>query len=364
MIARDPKCIVAARISRFGCMISWRTAWVGSFISVLVGCTSTQIPVISLENDVELTHQKISIAMDMEREYLTKLHELAWPIFKANTELCGSLVGPALGTIHRKPNSFFKSSGWEIKHGDARLSKSELSETLPKDKSTRGHISILAVVPNSPADDAGLQVGDTILKVEGPETTHTLIPSMGIVNEWPQAREDVSALVLVERRGRQHRLEITPEQICHVSLNVELTGFIYWTGIHKFEITFTSVAIKLLTTHHSHLQFVIARQLAQIVLHAAPEQATWTSQSEDSDTMDLNADYVALYMLARAGVDLEAVRNYYLRRAIETPRSNVFATFSPEMLKKHLNLMSAWKEIQQKIEKGLPLLPDQERNSS
>ena len=350
-----------------GCTLVRRATWIGSFISILAGCTATQIPEAPPPDAERLAEKQIRLAMDMERQYLTKLHQLAWPIFRSNTELCGSRLGHALGIVWTKPNSFFKSSGWKITYRNVRSSKAQLSELLPADKRTSGAVVVLAVIPNSPADQAGIQAGDTILRVGGPETTHSLTPSMGIISGWPETREDVSALLSVRRGKDLHSFSITPEEVCQATLNVELTTFAHavWGEKEDREITCTSVAIDSLSAiHPSYLQFAITHQLARIVSHAAPEQATRTAESEDSDAIDLEADYVALYMLARAGVELEAVKNFYLRRAIEIPRSNVSSTFSPEVLKQHLNLMSAWKEIQQKIENGLPLLPEQERNSS
>lgn len=374
-------------VTKVGFIRSLLAASMGALFPMIIGCATISLPEVTPEQFDEVSEEAIHLALEMEREYLSRLHELAWPIFKANTEFCGSQVAPALGVVLGKPNSFFKSKRPIYTPRSVREHKSvklQLSPFLSKENDPKDYLVVLAVIANSPADEAGIQVGDKIMEAKGPKSTLALNPSMGMIEKGLDNREDMSLLVVIKRGDELLEVEAIPETICRATLNVELLDEAVSAWFSRSLISFTSARMKL-ADHDSCVQAVIAHELAHITeghlrdffllysmtwpidaLGMALRVITFGKMKERlshrvNQSLEREADYVGLYMLARAGIEMTCAKDKWLRFAIERPPGDIASTH-PSNLERHFNLMAAWKEIQEKIEKGMPLVPERKGN--
>lgn len=255
-----------------------------------------------------------------------------------------------------------------------------MSPLLPNEDNSEDYLIVLNVVTNSPAELAGLQIGDQIMEAKGPKGTVALNPSMGAIEQGLDRRKDMSLLLSVKRGTELLEIEITPEAICRASLNVELDSRYSSASASGSVINFTSAFIRS-DDHISSTQFAIAHELAHIVENHQRELLFLLPIIWPIDTLGValrvltlgnfnkklsyrfrkarerEADYIGLYMLARAEIGMTRVRNMFLRWNIkEHLRSN--SKKHPSYFERHVNLEAAWKEIQKKIDKKLPLTPE------
>lgn len=79
-----------------------------------------------------------------------------------------------------------------------------------------------------------------------------------------------------------------------------------------------------------------------------------------SQDFEREADYVGMYLLARAGVNTSGVGEFWRRIAAEYPQ-NIKGSFThthPATAERYINIDAAHTEIGDKLLKGLPLLPE------
>lgn len=78
-----------------------------------------------------------------------------------------------------------------------------------------------------------------------------------------------------------------------------------------------------------------------------------------SQSFELEADYVGLYILARAGFSTEKAANFWRRMAKKSPsESNSMTGTHPSTAERYLLLHKTHQEISEKIRKGEPLIPN------
>jgi hypothetical protein len=79
-----------------------------------------------------------------------------------------------------------------------------------------------------------------------------------------------------------------------------------------------------------------------------------------SEEFEAEADYVGLYMMARAGMNIDGAPQFWRRMGAAYPASNksAFGASHPSDAYRMLALEAAIKQIKRKIEDGLPLVPD------
>jgi predicted Zn-dependent protease len=106
--------------------------------------------------------------------------------------------------------------------------------------------------------------------------------------------------------------------------------------------TLLDVAIGLTTGIHTHGAF--ARMVSEPY----------------SKNFEREADYVGLYLAARAGFDISESANFWRRFSIENPASieRSYSNTHPSSPERFLAIENAVKEINNKKQLGMPLIPD------
>jgi len=79
--------------------------------------------------------------------------------------------------------------------------------------------------------------------------------------------------------------------------------------------------------------------------------------------MEKEADYVGLYILALSGYDIEEVPNVFRKLGAAHPKNieAKYATSHPSTPERFIAMEKTVEEIKEKMEKGLPLLPEEKQ---
>ena len=79
-----------------------------------------------------------------------------------------------------------------------------------------------------------------------------------------------------------------------------------------------------------------------------------------SQEFEAEADYVGLYIMARAGYDFHDAVNFWRRMAVSSPGAITMASDHPATSERFVALQAAIKEIDAKVAQGQPLLPNEQ----
>lgn len=181
---------------------------------------------------------------------------------------------------------------------------------------------VLAVVPDGPADKAGLIAGDVLLTIDGVDVPGE--PQLGAPFEQARARArsdqlddlldaaalDDSVVLGIARDGQQRSLKIVPRSACpsrvHLARSRQLNAFA--DGVHVF---LTTRVLEQARTD-DELAFVIAHEMAHNVLgHAAVMRAQGSSVAAAlrkpavSRRAEREADLLGAELMVDAGYDVE-----------------------------------------------------------
>lgn len=240
--------------------------------------------------------------------------------------------------------------------------------------------TVWAVFPGGPAERAGIQKGDTLLSVAGTElpdqkTVHAKLSSL---------RPDVYTPVKIVRNGAEQTLTVTPAAGCRYALTIaqqqtinayaDGEKIIVTQGMASFARSDEELA--LVIAHelaHNLMKHIDAKRanatgglLADVALSVLSRGAyrnTTVAQAAAqaySQEFEAEADYVGLYILARAGLSIDEAPKFWRRMAIAHP-GNIKANHSashPSTASRLVALDAAVSEIKSKIAAGLPLVPN------
>jgi membrane-associated protease RseP (regulator of RpoE activity) len=336
-------------------------------LTVLVGAgcaTTTTVARGSAADVAEQEALQTALALRTYWNRQSRLQDLAWPLQQTNADMCGKDVAAQLG-FHA-------------------ISLSDLDKQFRPVAAERLGITerplVLHVTQGSPADWAGLEVGDEFVSVagetvrDGRNATRRLLYQIDL-------KEGEPTTFIVRRRGKEVTVEAIPEVVCRYpialvqddSLNAFADGnVIYITqGMYRFAQT------------DEELQLVIAHELAHNseghidqkrgnallgglfdVVAAAYGVDTGGAFSNAtaqlfSQEFEREADYVGMYMLARAGVETVEVADFWRKMAAEYPASirGYYGSTHPASAERWTNIEATHDEIGRKLAAGAELLP-------
>ena len=248
---------------------------------------------------------------------------------------------------------------------------------------------LVDVVPGSPADRAGLRRGDivrSIGKVRIPENegaTERVAEMINGTANWPGGIPFV-----IERDGQRMALSVQPDTQCaypvtltrQVTVNAFADGsqVIITQGLLRFTPNDDELALVLAHEYaHNLLRHGEAKRqnattgaLVGLVFDVLAAAAGVNTQGGFSNIgasagagaysqdFESEADYMGLYIFARAGFDLSRGPNFFRRLGAANPNSIAYATSHPTTVHRVLALEQVAREIEAKRVAGLPLLPD------
>jgi len=335
---------------------------------LLSGCLAprTALPALPTEAiEQERFEQRLAFlkADEARRE---RLNQVAFPLLQASVELFPGNARPAIGIVTMTVDdldSAYRESAIEL-YGLSRLPQ------------------IRGIAPGSPAEQAGLEVGDLITHVNGQSLEAAPSPTIEVLRKALTENKPLKIRIL--RDGTLHEFTTMPVDLAHYRQRL-----VYSQGINA-RATGKTIEINLgmldFCENDTELAFVFAHELAHNALRhhrdfvfnylmgTAVDIALLTLPLPTVNTVGLialkrpssnyerEADYVALYLIARAGYDLNKIRRFWPRMALLAPerRGSRHTLWShPEPAERQILLLHAIEEIQQRLEKGLPLKPPQ-----
>lgn len=313
-----------------------------------------------------------TIAEQAEQQY--RVLDVAYPILVHNTDFCGNLVGPEFGMRLVNANTFDSyDEEWQeaaVRHFDA-------------DK----QVMIAHVVDDSPADLAGLQAGDRLVSLNGKPFPQGAGAVASTERMLRRLQYEPAAFV-VHRNGEDVELAATPIAACKYPLLV-LQDSVPNAYADDTQIMVTSGMLGFVK-NDVELATVISHELAHNVMgHVDAREANTTAGAAGGLLLDVlfalagvntggafmrsgmnsgaasysmefeeQADYVGMYMLARAGYDYNQSVALWERRSGRTKILNEGGTTHPTSTARFIAMDSAAQEIYQKQLASLPLLPE------
>lgn len=167
-------------------------------------------------------------------------------------------------------------------------------------------IYISAVRPNSSAAAEQIMPGDQILAVN--ENAISEKPLMEAYNRavFRNGFESVLAKVKIRTsEGREYVARIRPETICDIPVKLIFSEEI--NGFTDGREVFITSALMRSVPDDTNLALVIAHEMAHVIADHAEQTPT--------QSLELEADRMALVLLARAGYDIEAAVNFWKNAA-------------------------------------------------
>ena len=302
-----------------------------------------------------------------------RLDNLSFPLLVAATPLCKEHSSPRIGVSFRTVREF--KDEW----GTAAASALGLSDTL----------TLTSVPIGSPAAQAGLRPGDHVVAVNG-------VPV-------PTGKDAVTTAVAVLRNNDSTPLHITiqrgpdlfetmvkPIMTCDFATLVVVEGdinafadgervIVPW-AMMRFANDDELVGVVGHEIAHNAMGHIAARQknalwgglFGALIDVAAATQGVNTQGQNTANFMaaaaqafsqdfEREADYVGMYILARAGRDLTTVPNLWRQFAQINPAAISYSSTHPTTAERFVRLRTTIEEINRKREAGQDLLPEMKK---
>jgi len=293
-------------------------------------------------------------------KYWARGIDIWYRITGANAPLCGENVTNTMGAL------LAMASKKDTLEARTYNRVNNLSPTNP---------TVLAVAAGSPADKAGLHIGDRITVVDGKR-----VSTADFDREVPANRR---ARLEIERNGKKIGKWITPEKSCDYgftikkedTINAYATGkdVVIFTGIMDFSSSDQELALVLSheLAHNTmgHIQKKQGNSILGSLLGTALDVAAGTNVfgrlgggiggGAYSQGFEGEADYVGMYYAARAGYDMSDAANMWRRMGAANPKSiGLEGSTHPSTAKRFLAIQQTAKEISEKRARKQPLIPD------
>lgn len=303
-----------------------------------LGACTAAFPVVA--PDQPMPRRAVSAIDGAAFEYLLaeqrRLHAVALPVLRGAVEFCGDDTKLFFGLSTAIADTFNGETR------DIAVATRGLDQT----------VRVLYTVPGSPAELAGLRRGDSIISVAG----HALPPGEAGSRLLFGAMDDSlgGPLPLTFRRnGIRRTASVSPVAICDVPVELARTGDVFaWTNGTKVKI---GEGMLQFAATDPELALVVSHELAHIIL-----DHTGAFFGLGSARLEREADYVGLYILARAGFDLERGVRLFDRMSVAFPKLDEAASHPP--LRARLRaLRDTAREITIRADAGLPLVPESHR---
>ncbi len=262
----------------------------------------------------------------------------------------------------------------------ASASNDANGQTLQRVLGVGAQPTVWAVIDGSPAQRAGIAKGDVVLAVAG----NSMVDSN-------RARETLAGIapgetvpITIRRAGQDQQVALSPELGCRYPLSITQQQIINaFADGEKIAITQGMVSfartddeLALVIAHemaHNLMKHIEAKKqnaaggfLADLALavltRGAYKDASFTNAAAQaySQEFEAEADYVGLYIMAKAGLPIDEAPKFWRRMAIAHP-ANIKTNHSashPSTASRMVALEATVAEIKAKIAAGQPLEPN------
>jgi hypothetical protein len=305
-----------------------------------------------------------------------RVERVALAVFRGGRQLCGQHVAPTLGLAYANRESY-----------NAAL-QPEPDEDLAFDE----HLKVTRIVEGSPAAKAGLKIGDILTSLGGrlaPSGPGAVEAFAGLVRALPAGGRPVP--LAVERDGAAQQLSVTPELVCDFDISVlasdEVNAFTNGRTIRVMSgllgLVIDDDELALVLSHelgHNIMNHIaiqkmqafggaVAGVMMDIIAEASglDTKGRFTRAGAEAGSLrhsvarERQADYVSLYVMARAGFNIDVAPQLWRRMAALMPRQSKKSAMPthPAPPERILAMAQTVAEIKAKQASGQPLVPDQ-----
>lgn len=242
-------------------------------------------------------------------------------------------------------------------------------------------LTITGVLPNSAAQQSGLQTRDVLIKVEGrnfpqgPDADRQTALLLG-----PIVSQKDTINMTIQRNGNNQSISIPLTPAC--AFNIELGNTDTVNSYDDGRRILVTRGMMQFAQNDTELAYVIASEMAHNILgHAGKQRMTATIgeiidnllRFKPDDTtaqgmagvrpfpgsMDAEADRLALYMLARAGYNTDQYASFWQRLADQYPATilNAYTAIHPDLQTRLDTIQQTLTDIQSKQETNQDLVP-------
>ena len=350
--------------------------------SLLSACapTTQRVRVDSVAAETEARKQR-QVAVQAYLDDQKRLMRVSYPLQTQGADLCGEDIRYTTGMALANSSSLLGEPFRETAESEYRLSE---------------RVQAVYVVPGSAADKAGIRTGDTLLQVgqwpvagSGPEVVkETLNQIQNQTRNGQPARVDIQRSGQAKARGaapssQKLSLLIVPERACsypvvlgngdEVNAYADGKQVIVQRGMLRFATSDTELALvishEIAHNSMSHIRSKMTNyalgsilDIAAQVLLKVPTQGLFGNVGANAYSKDFEAeaDYVGLYIMARAGGDIDNAPQFWRRMAalsLAAIQSSHLSTH-PATPERFVALEETVREIKAKKAAGKPLEPN------
>lgn len=349
-----------------------RLAFVVALSIAAAACApTTQRPTVDTAASASEARLQRAMAFENAQAQRHRLNAVANRILVAGTEFCGEKIKPTFGftftTVAMFPSDM-QSAAREAGYGDTT--------------------DITDVVAGLPAALAGLRARDRLVSAGGSADFPPGKPGMEAIDAaFKTAKIGVPFPVIVLRNGERVPLSITPIASCNypavVVANPQLNAFadgekiVIYSGMMKFAQTDEELALVVGHELGHNLRDHIGSKRTNAVIGAVLDgilgallrtntggMMSNAAANAYSTDFEAEADYVGLYLAARAGYQIDDAPKFWRRMAVENPNAISHASTHPATSERFVALQAAIKEIDGKRAAGQPLVPNEQKQTT
>ncbi|PPC96423.1 M48 family metallopeptidase [Methylotenera mobilis] len=342
---------------------------------LLAACAAPQTRTPNINNETtnaEAKKQQELVVEDYMSNY-KKLQNVSSRIITNGSDLCGDKTAGYYGF------NYWNQDGFKPAWKEVTKSKFNLDERF----------KILHVVEKSPAEKAALKEGDILVSIN-----HWLVPigkeaDKQLAQKLAEQAKSLSPVEMsVLRDGKEHKVSITPVKSCdfQVHLAPDDTKNAYADGknivVYKGLMDFfkTDEEMALVVSHelaHNAMHHIDAKKknataggIFGLLLDIAAATAGVNTNGDFSRLgagiagnaysveFEQEADYVGLYVMQKAGFNIDNAAGFWRRMAINNSQAITTKSSHPTTPERFVAIEETVKEIKGKLEKGAPLNPE------
>lgn len=332
------------------------------FLMALAGCSTVE-PVVALPSaDADALRAETAFqqeaSLDRLRQQDGRVAAVSFRLNVANLDLCADR-GPLTGMMVHHALQY----GLDIR------------PVAMRHFGLTGRPAVLTVAPNSPAARAGVEVGDSLVAIDGANfadagdrlgrdapTYDETLSARALIDK---ALADGAGALTVDRAGKRLTLPLVSVAGCAYEAQLLPSEDVSaWADGRRVFIT---TAFVRYAVTDDQLAVVLGHELGHNVMkHRAriagggPAGAILGNAGTMRDgllTVEREADYVGLYLLARAGYDYAAARDFWRQYGADFGRSRYAQWSHPGSLERATTLGATAEEIRRKQAAGEPLAP-------
>ena len=312
-------------------------------------------------------------AFEHARDERLKVLSLGYPLTTAAADLCGENIAGVTGAL--------LWSAHDYTGDDEKVARSDFD--------IHDGYSILAVMEGSPAAKAGLKPGDRLLNLDGQDLPDAKKAALRIIHDHLKEAYQKNRPIPydIRRNGVFHHIDVAVLPACNYQANVVRSEAVnaYADGEDMFVTTGLMNFIRseeelaLVMGHelsHNFLGHISAKErnsiiglgagvlLDAVVIATTGVNAGLYRRGEAAGALafsvafEQEADYAGLYVMRRAGYDIDGVAEFWRRMALDNSRQINTRTDHPASAERFVALEQAVKEIKAKESAREPLVPN------